>query len=595
MTSANDAPALPLYDWLLADDDDDAGANALGLPAPIARLIARRGLADVTDAASLAAFLDAPLGILAKPGEMPGVDEAARTILDTVAAGGQIVVFGDFDCDGITATAVLTALLRFVGADVIPFIPMRSEGYGLTDEAVSRCLAAAKGARPDTPCRLLITVDCGMGAGPALQRFLDVGYRVVVSDHHMPADPLPEACTVISTFNPGVPACCRHLCGAGIAYKIACGVITLRYPLPDKTGRPELHQWMGPLAIATVADVVPLVGENRAYVREGLNILNRRPGTGLKALIRKAFDRTATQISVHHLGFVLGPHINASGRMETAEPALRLLLATNADDALAEATHLANLNSLRKRAEDSLVKEIDAQLADPAIFNPETDGAAVIAGKGWPPGIVGLVAGKLSERLSRPCIVIAVDDDGNAHGSARAPEGAYNLCDALGACSSLLSRFGGHASAAGLSLRDADIPAFRKAFAAECLLQAGATHVRGGLIVDGALAADDVNDAFMQALNRLEPCGKANETPCWMLAGIHVTATVVGQDKTHLRLRLQREDGLDLGGIWFGAARFAPLFDREARWDVVGDLSENEFRHDLEIQFVVRDARPSET
>ena len=587
-------PTLPLFDWRVAEDGAALpAANAAGLPPPIARLIARRGLADVADAASLAAFLDAPLGILAKPGDMPGVDEAAQAILDVVADGGQIVGFGDFDCDGITATALLTALLRFVGANVLPFIPKRSEGYGLTDEAVSRCLAAAREARPDATRRLLVTVDCGMGAGPALRRFLDAGYRVVVTDHHTPGDPLPEACTVISTFNPGVPACCRHLCGAGIAYKLACGVVTLRHPLPDKTGRPELHQWMGPLAIATVADIVPLVGENRAYVREGLNVLNRRPGIGLKALIRKAFERTATRISAYHLGFVLGPHINASGRMETAEPALNLLLATNDDDALAEATRLANLNSLRKRTEEALLQEIDGQLADPSVFNPETDAAAVIAGRGWHPGIVGLAAGKLTERLSRPSVVIAIAEDGGAHGSARAPEGVYNLYDALSACSSLLTRFGGHASAAGLSLREADIPAFRQAFAAECLRQSGVTHVRGGLVIDGALAADDIDDAFLQALRRLEPCGNANETPCWMLANVHVTATPIGQEKTHLRLRLQREDGLDLGGIWFGAARFASLFEQIDRWDVAGELTENEFHHETEIQLSVRDARPS--
>ena len=594
MNALNDAPELPLYDWRIAGDGPSAPApNATGLPDPIARLIARRGLADISDPASLAAFLDAPLGILAPPGKMPGVDEAAHAILDVVAAGGQVVVFGDFDCDGITATAILADLLRFAGADVLPFIPRRSEGYGLTDEAVSRCLAAAREARPDASRRLLVTVDCGMGAGPALRRFLNAGYRVVVSDHHTPGEPLPDECTVISTFAPGVPDRCRHLCGAGLAYKIACGVITLRHPLPDRTGRPELHQWMGPLAIATVADVVPLVGENRAYVREGLNVLNRRPGTGLKALIRKAFERTAVQITAYHLGFVLGPHINASGRMETADPALSLLLAENPDDALDAATRLSKLNQARKLAEDALLKEIDAQLSDPDAFNPEADGAAVFAGKGWHPGVVGLAAGRLAERLARPTVVIAVDDDGGGHGSARAPEGVYNLYDALSACSSLLTRFGGHASAAGLSLRADDIPAFRRAFAAECFRQAGAPRVRGGLAVDGALSADDIGTPFLQALRRLEPCGNGNETPCWMLAGVRASVSVVGPEKNHLRLRLEREDGLDLEGIWFGAGRFAPLFERTDRWDVAGELVENEFRHETRIQLVVRDARPA--
>ena len=586
-------PPLPLNDWRIVTDVTvpDGFTCPPGVPAPIARLLLQRGLAVANNPGSFAAFLDASRQNLAKPGDVPSVDEASRTILETVDAGGQIVIFGDFDCDGITATALLTSLLRLVGADVLPFIPERAEGYGLTDEAVTRCLNAAQTARPDAPRRLLVTVDCGMGAGDSLQRFLDAGYRVIVSDHHTPGEPLPAACTVISTFDPAMPPCCSKLCGAGLAYKIACGVIAMRYPRPDKTGRVELHQWMEALAIATVADVVPLTGENRIYVREGLVVLNRRPGTGLKALIRRAFERTQTQITAYHLGYVLGPHINASGRMETAEPALRLLLAANDDEANAEALRLSTLNTTRKNTEQLVLKEIDEKLGDAAVFDEEKDGAAVIAGKGWHPGIVGLAAGRLSERLSRPAIVISIDDEGECHGSARAPEKHYNLFDALSACSSLLTRFGGHASAAGLSLREENLAAFRKAFSTECIRQAGATHIRSELMVDGVLAADDLDDVFMGALARLEPCGNANEKPCWLLEDVEVKVDVIGQDKKHLRLRLLREDGLDLGGVWFGAAGYATLFGDGGRWDIVGELAENEYRGEKEIQLVVRDAR----
>ena len=585
---------LPLYDWSIASGADASSITAAshGIPLPIARLLLQRGLAAANDPASLTGFLDAPLSVLAKPDDVPGVTEASLAILENIDAHGQIVIFGDFDCDGITATALLTSLLRFVGADVFPFIPERAEGYGLTDEAVTRCLDAAQSARPDTPCRLLVTVDCGMGAGESLKRFLDAGYRVIVSDHHTPGEPLPEACTVISNFDPAMPPRCRYLCGAGLAYKIACGVISMRYPLPDRTGRAELHQWMGALAIATVADVVPLVGENRVYVREGLVVLNRRPGIGLKALIRRAFEKAQPQITAYHLGYVLGPHINASGRMETAEPALRLLLAADDDEANAQALRLSTLNTTRKNTEQIVLKEIDEKLADASVFDEEKDGAVVIAGKGWHPGIVGLAAGRVTERFARPAVVITIDGEGECHGSARAPEKYYNLYDALSACSSLLTRFGGHASAAGLSLREENLADFRKAFCAECVRQSGATRIRPELVVDGILAADDLDDAFMGALARLEPCGNGNEKPCWMLENVEIKADVIGKEKTHLRLRLLREDGLDLGGVWFGAAEYAPLFGDGGRWDVVGELAENEYRGDTEIQIVVRDARP---
>ena len=581
---------LPIYDWRIEQAPD---VEAAGLPPPIARLIAMRGLADVADPASVSDFLDAPLRTLVHPEAVPGVAEAARAIADTMRAGGLIVIFGDFDCDGVTATAILTSMLRLLGASVMPFIPTRSEGYGLSDEAVARCMDEVTRASPAAPSRLLVTVDCGMGAGPALRRFLDAGYSVVVSDHHTPGDPLPADCTVISTFDPAMPAPCRHLCGAGLAYKIACGIVTLLHPLPDKTGRAELHAWMAPLAVATVADVMPMTGENRAYVREGLNILNRRPGIGMKALIRKAFERAPTRFTARDLGFVFGPHINAAGRLESCEPALRLLLAENDDEALGHATTLSTLNARRKTAENHIMAELDAQLADLTVFNPETDGAAVLSGHGWHPGVVGLAAGRLTERLSRPVVVIAIGDDGDARGSARAPERGYNLHSALTACSSLLDRFGGHAAAAGLSLREADIPAFRRAFAEECARQVGATHVRSELAIDGALGAEDIGEPLVAALRRLEPFGNGNPEPCWVFKGVTVAASATGkEEKKHLRVRLTREDGLDIGGVWFGAARFAPLFAGGGKWDVAGELVENEFRGETEIEISVQDARP---
>lgn len=589
----SNSTTLPLYDWHIADETDVGQFTCSNLPIPIAKLLKQRELVDVNDETALGAFLDSPLKMLSLPFAMPGVETASKLILDTIDKKGQIVIFGDFDCDGITATSILTAILKFLGADVIPFIPERAEGYGLTDAAVSRCMKQAENAAPVPSCRLLITVDCGMGAGDAFRRFLEAGYQVIVSDHHTPSSELPSECTVITTFDPKAPECCRYLCGAGLAYKIACGVITMRYPLPDRTGRPELHMWMGPLAVATVADVVPLVGENRAYVREGLTVLNRRPGIGIKALIRKAFEKTPVEITAYHLGFILGPHINASGRMETAESALRLLLAENDDSAIEQATHLGNLNASRKRVEELLLQEIEKQLADKTVFDEETDGAAVFTGKNWHPGVVGLAAGKLTARINRPVAVISVDDSGIGRGSVRAPEDRYNVFNALNDCSALLTRFGGHASAAGLSIEEVDIPAFRKAFSEACFKQVNATHVRSVLTIGGVLDADDISDEMMGALRRLEPCGNGNETPCWLLSGVNVKPFVIGKDRTHLRLQITREDDdLQISGIWFGAAQFAPLFESISRWDIAGELSENEFRGDVTIQFAVRDARP---
>lgn len=588
-----EAATLPLCEWRVASDGDVP--ECAGLPKPIVRLIRDRDLADVTDASAVSAFVDASMNGLSAPEAFPGVADAAKAISETIDAGGQIVVFGDYDCDGVTATAILVALLRGLGANAVPFIPERSEGYGLTDAAVSRCMDEASAAMPEAPCRLLVTVDCGMGAGDALRRFLDAGYRVVVSDHHTPGSPLPAECVVVSNFDPAVPPQCRYLCGAGLAFKIAWAAVALRHPLPDRTLRSEIHSWMGPLAVATVADVVPLVGENRVFVREGLSVMNRRPPIGIKALVRKAFSRMPTEgITAYHLGFVFGPHVNAAGRMGSASVALGLLLAKDDDDALERATRLASLNSQRKMAEDVLLKDIDRQLEAGAVFDASSDAAAVFAGRGWHHGVVGLAAGRLCERLARPVAVLSVDDEGLAHGSARAPVDACNLYNVLDSCSSLLVRFGGHSGAAGLSLREADIPAFRKAFTDECRRQVGGVRTRRTLDVAGVLSSSDLTPELLDALQRLEPFGASNEKPLWLFEGVSLSMFAMGREKTHLRLSLRRDDGLNLGAVWFGAAKYERELASCELWDVVGELSVNEYRGDTEIQLFVHDARPAE-
>jgi single-stranded-DNA-specific exonuclease len=240
-----------------------------------------------------------------------------------------------------------------------------------------------------------------------------------------------------------------------------------------------------------------------------------------------------------------------------------------------------------------LLKDIDRQLDAGTVFNASSDAAAVFAGRGWHPGVVGLAAGRLCERLVRPVVVLSVADDGTAHGSARAPEGACNLYDVLAACSGLLSRFGGHSAAAGLALSEDDIPAFRKAFADECLRRIGKVRAVRTLDVAGALAASEVTPDLMRALHRLEPFGAGNETPLWAFEGVGLWMSVIGRDRTHLRLSLRRQDGLNLSAVWFGGAKYEKELQSCALWDIVGELSVNEFRGDTEIQLLVRDARPA--
>lgn len=578
-------PDLPRYDWVVAvNGSDERFAKETGLARPVSDLLLSRGLVHADDIEGATRFLDASVQTMLPPMTMPGVEEATRKILAAIRRKGPILIFGDFDCDGVVATAILTDVIRSIGGDVRPFIPDRAEGYGLSEAAVTRCLS--EGPRPS----LLVTVDCGMGAGEALRRFLDLGCEVVVSDHHTPGTPLPEACTIVSTFNEGVPDASRSICGAGVAYKIACGLVTTLHPAPDRTGRARLHGWLDALAIATVADIVPLLGENRVFVSEGLRILNKRPRIGLATLIQETFRRQQ-DVTTEHIGFILAPHINSAGRMGSALSALELILSQDHDEAKRLSIDLKHFNEDRRKEEQKVLDEANEILRDKQVFDPDRDGAIVVAGKDWHAGTIGIAAARICDTYRRPVVVIAMNGD-EGRGSIRAPEG-YNAYRALQACSAHLIRFGGHANAAGLGIEGKQIDSFRRAFADECFNQVGAVSQRPGLSISGWLGFGDINGRLLESTARLEPCGMGNPLPRWAISGLSVQPYRMGQDGRHLRLKVTREDGVRLSCVWFGAGPYAQLFGADTRWDIAGTLAVNDYQGDREIQMMVEDARPS--
>jgi len=380
------SPVLPRCAWNTARCDAAAAAAlsaAFQLPLPVAGLLTARGL---TDPAAVAAFLHPSLQQLSDPFALPGIEAAARALQATIAAGGEIVVYGDFDADGVVATALLTGVLRGLGARVRPFLPDRhSEGYGLTPAAVDHCLGAG------VP-RLLVTVDCGMGAAQEIARIGAAGARVIVTDHHAVTGSLPDDCLVVNPRLPGAPAGVAHLCGAGVAFKLAHGLLKLARA--EGGTLPDLRDWLDAVALATVADVVPLQGENRILVAAGLSRLSRRPRAGLRALMLRA--GLAGPVNSHHLGFVLGPRINASGRMRSAWTAFALLDTCDADQAMEHAILLERLNAERRQAEQEVLRQAELQIAE--SFDGAVDGAVVAGGTAWHAGTIGIVAARLSER-----------------------------------------------------------------------------------------------------------------------------------------------------------------------------------------------------
>lgn len=550
-----------------------------------------------SDAKALSRFLKPDVRNLGHPFDMPGVRDAAEAILRTVDSGGDIVVFGDFDADGVTATAILVDLLRRIGAKVRPFIPLRSEGYGLGKAAVARCLEAG------AP-KLLITVDCGIDSAEALGEFIAVGASVIVSDHHIPGRALPPECIVVSTYREGVPECRRDICGAGLAYNIAYGVTLLKYPPPDRRGRVELVAWLEALAVATVADVVPLTGENRLYVTCGLHGLNRTfttghcgrseaPRTGLRELCKAAFPALPGKITADHLGFVFGPHINSAGRMRSAESALGLLLACNVDEAHAFAVELKQTNSLRKSDDAAVTKAAEEMISAGNVFDEERDGAVVVAGEGWAAGVVGLAASRLSGKYNRPAVVISTGPDGIARGSIRAPKG-YNAYAALAESAGLLEGFGGHECAAGLLVATAKVDEFRRAFADACARQVGAVSLRPEMGIDSWLEPGDIDLSLLTDLDTLGPFGEGNPEPVFAIRDAEVRAYAVGkEEKKHLGLRIVRKDGIDFSGIWFDGAQYLAEFSRSSHWDVAGTLMQDSFMGETSVKLRVIDARPS--
>jgi single-stranded-DNA-specific exonuclease len=575
-------PSLPRCDWDTAVFDAAAAAAlsaACKLPPPVAGLLAARGL---TDPEAVDAFLHPSLQGLGDPFALPGIEAAARVLHATLAEGGEIVVYGDFDADGVVATALLTGVLRELGGRVRPFLPDRhSEGYGLTRVAVDHCL------REGVP-RLLITVDCGMGAAEEIARIGAAGARVIVTDHHAVTGGLPDDCLVVNPRLPGAPAGVAHLCGAGVAFKLAHGVLKL-----VRAGGgtlPDLRDWLDAVALATVADVVPLLGENRILVAAGLSRLSRRPRAGLRALMQRA--GLAGPVNSHHLGFVLGPRINASGRMRSAWPAFALLGAGDADQAMEQAILLEQLNAERRQVEQEVLRQAELQIA--RGFDAAVDGAVVTGGTEWHAGTIGIVAARLSERHQRPAAVVALDAAGGGRGSVRAGQ-AYDAMAALAACEAWLTRYGGHARAGGFNLRPGAFAQFSAAFAGACRAQVGAPSRRPRLTIDGWLAGREIDAALWRAICQLEPFGEGHPRPCWGLRGARLTAPprTVGRAGEHLRLSLRSADGLPLEAVWFRAGAWLPaVAGHGGAFDVAGTLHASSFGGAETLEWQVADMRP---
>jgi single-stranded-DNA-specific exonuclease len=537
-------------------------AGALGVSETTASVLVRRGYADPAEAR---VFLDGAL-----PGHDPfalgDMRAAVETIAAAVEAGARICVHGDYDADGICATALAVLLLRELGADVAWHLPSRfEEGYGLNADTLTRL--AEEGFD------LVLTVDCGITAVDEVEHARALGLEVVVTDHHRPAEAFP-ACPVVAPLKGDYPF--AGLCGTGVVWKLAQALLGAEHPFLDR------H--LDVVALATVADVVPLVDENRALALLGLRRLAQTQKPGLRALMRVGHVDPAA-IDESSIGFRLAPRINASGRLCRPEAALALLLTEDEKEATELAYELEALNGERQAVEQRILREAVAEVESWPESKRRRRGY-VVAGEGWHEGVIGIVASRLVEKYNRPVVLIAGTDE-EWKGSGRSVP-AFDLHGGLGACAAHLERFGGHRAAAGLTIARDRIETFAAAFAAHADAALSDEDLQPVTRVDAIVPGSSLTLDLCAELGRLAPFGIGNPGVVLLVDGCELAALSTVGDGKHLRFRV-RQGGRDAGSaIAFGMGAQLDRLRSEGRYDVAFRLQENRWNGVVSPQLVVR-------
>lgn len=560
-------PAAAERDWILREASGDEVPLTPGTHPLVARILQQRGYRTPEEQL---AFLDPKLGALGDPFMLPGVAPATERILLAADRGERVVLYGDYDVDGITSLTLFKTILVAYGIDARTFLPHRmDEGYGLSLDGLGRCLEEHS---PD----LLIAVDCGTTSIEEIAWLKgEMGVDTIVCDHHEARPDGHPDC--VALVNPKLGGDLHYLCSAGVVFKIAHGLLKRR-PLAGF----DLRDYLDIVAVGTVADIVPLVGENRALVRRGLHQLGRSRNVGLAALAEAA-GATAPFDSAD-IGFKLGPRLNASGRLDSAQDSLDLLLASDPGQARTLAEGLDSRNRERQRIEAKIREQALAMVAEG--FDPDRDVAIVLGSVEWHAGVVGIVASRISKRFNRPTFIIAFEGDGTGKGSGRSIEG-ISLVAAIDECRQYLSKGGGHDMAAGISLTRDQLDAFREAFSSAVRKQINGDELTPRLYIDAETKLGEISDELLPSYLQMEPLGQHNPRPIFMIRGVQPAAEPRVLKERHLRLSL-RQQGVTREAMFFGGNE-QPL--PRPPWDIAFSVNRNEFRGRVSLQMIVEDIR----
>ncbi len=576
--------------WRIVPHDAERIArleSLAGVPPIVAQLLLVRGLHEPEAART---FLDAKLSGLRDPELLPGVADAAERIYAAVQARRKIVVYGDYDADGMTATAILLSCLKLIGADATYYVPNRlEEGYGLSCDALRKL--AERGAS------LIISVDCGITSVQPALTAREAGLELIVTDHHEFGPELPAAAAIVHPRLPGTCYPFGGLCGAGVALKLAWAICQRASQAKRVTDpmRNFLMSAVGLAAIGTVADVMPLLDENRILVRHGLHSLKAMPSLGLAALLSVAKLNEKPALASEDLGFTIGPRLNAAGRFGQAQLAVELLTTDSAERAQQLAEYIHELNKSRESLERSI--QLAAAKLVKEQFDPEGDSALVLAGRGWHAGVIGLVAGRLADKYHRPVVLISLDQLGlkPATGSARSPNG-LNLHAALAACGEHLAGYGGHAAAAGLRIEEARIDAFRQAFCETCEALAPAGSRVGEIRIDAEGPLAQLTKQTVQQIESLAPFGCGNPRPVLCATGVRLAEPPkrMGEGEKHLAVKLTQHR-TTLRGVAFGQGEWTDeLAAINAPLDIAFKPVINTFRDRQSVEVHLVDWRVSD-
>jgi single-stranded-DNA-specific exonuclease len=582
--------------WRIHPHDPDRIAalqHGAGIPAVVAELLVCRGVTDPTTARD---FLDPKLSALRDPELLPGCRDAAERIHAAIAAGRRIAVYGDYDVDGMTGTALLWLCLKMLGADVRYYVPHRiDEGYGLNGEAI-RSLAADK-------IEMIVTVDCGICSVAEAAVAREIGVELIITDHHEPDPALPDAAAIVHPRLPGHDYPFGGLSGSGVAMKLAWAICQQASGAKRVAPRMKtfLVQAVGLAALGTVADVVPLVDENRILVRHGLESLATSATLGLQTLmeIAKVSPRRhhdgKLRLDSEDLGFQLAPRLNAAGRLGQPQLGVELLITDRPDRAKELASYIDGLNATRQTLERSI--QLAAAKQAKERFDPDDDAALVLADHGWHPGVIGIVAGRLAERFHRPVVMISWDKAGMRPGigSARSVPG-FNLHGALAECGQFLIAHGGHAAAAGLKIDEQQLDGFRGAFCEAAATRLSEVDRIAELFVDVEAPLSAFTLPTVQQVDRLAPFGQGNPRPLLCTTGVTLAGAPkpLGASGHHLALMLSQH-GVTLRAVAFGGSEWADdLAKLDGPIDVAFRPVINNFRGRQSVELHLVDWRKSE-